>query len=48
MYQSFEKNGYRLRALFRDLAMHPDFFAPPAAAPNKAPVQARASSSTNG
>lgn len=48
MYQSFEKSGYRLRTLLRDLVMHPDFFAPPAAAPRKAPVQARASSSTNG
>ncbi len=48
MYQSFEANGYRLRALFRELALHPDFFAPPAAAPERAPVQARTSSSTNG
>jgi hypothetical protein len=48
MYQSFEKSGYRLRALFRALVTHPGFFAAPAAAPKQAPVQARASSFTNG
>jgi hypothetical protein len=48
LYQSFEQNGYRLRALFRELVLHPDFFAPPSSAPKKAPIQARTSSSTNG